>query len=1138
MPRRFSRAIRPQQQTTQPARPSFRPEPLEARTLLAGQLVRDINPATDHGYTWSFIEMDGVAYFAAEDGRTGRELWRSDGTAEGTWLVEDLVPGPGDGFPNFLTRLGDAILFNGPGGLWMTEAIGEGAVPVRTADGQQVRASGPLVELNGFGYFNGSDSAQQRSGLWRTDGTPAGTGLVSGHETGGPFDASSLHVHDGALYFSGWTPQAGPELYKSDGTAAGTVRVADLIPGPTGSQPVNFVSLGDTLFFQATTPDAGQELWKTDGTEAGTVIVKDIRPGPDSPGLISATAAAGLLFFGANDGTNGAELWRSDGTADGTFIVKDTHPDPFARGPTRIVPFADGVLYNGNDPVAGYELWRSDGTAGGTHLVKDTFPGPNGDVTPNPWQPMPGGRVLFAASPGLWVTDGTAAGTVMLAADPINIAFSGPSFPGVGGTMLFGAQTTYHGVELWATDGSPGGTRMLADVNAVGLGSAPHDLVPWKGALHLVASEPSLGATLWKSNGTGPGTAPVVPGVTHAFGGEMHHLTPAGDKLFFFQERQFPAGWRLRVTDGTQAGTRNVATLKSNAALQHHLTVGNRLYFYDYGENATDLRLWVTDGTAAGTTSLAGLPYNFLSFGRSAWAEVNGTLYFTAQDPVAGVELFKTDGTPQGTHVIDVGPANFGIEPFDLVNLNGTLFFSTITEGRSRLWKSDGTVAGTVVVKDFGATTGELLYLHEMTAAGNRVFFRTGEKSSPDKALWVSDGTEAGTVRLVTLRVEPQIVPGEPPEPHFNLTAAGTALFFTNYDPATGTELWFSDGTAFPGGLYADLRPGSASSSPADLVIDPQGLVYFPAQHQHLGREVWAAGTGWVPQVVGEVVAGAASSDPADLTWFNGALYYTADDGTLGRELYKVTLYSDAAVMGTHLFYNNSRFDGNDPAAGAADDAAIAVGKTALRAGQVPTFGHFSSYSRGINGVMIDVRGLRGDLGPDDFVFRAGRATAAANWLAAPAPLSITRRPGAGNNGADRVTIIWRDGAIKNRWLEVTVKPTADTNLPTPFTFSFGHLTGETGNPPAAGRLVVDAGDLSRWRLFTGRSSVPPVDPFDINRDGAVNGLDGAIIRANYGRGLLLNPNSPAPPVPAAASAPAPDRRSRLPRRAAYELLA
>ena len=105
----------------------------------------------------------------------------------------------------------------------------------------------------------------------------------------------------------------GRELWKSDGTAAGTMLVADINPGSADSSPTNLTNLNGTLFFVANDGTHGRELWKSDGTAAGTVLVADIRPGSISSGIgapVKPTTVDGTLYFSANDGYYGSELWK------------------------------------------------------------------------------------------------------------------------------------------------------------------------------------------------------------------------------------------------------------------------------------------------------------------------------------------------------------------------------------------------------------------------------------------------------------------------------------------------------------------------------------------------------------------------------------------------------------------------------------------------------------------------------------------------------------------------------------------------------------------------------------------------------------------------------------------------------------
>ncbi|HZN66572.1 MAG TPA: hypothetical protein VFB66_14885, partial [Tepidisphaeraceae bacterium] len=229
-------------------------------------------------------------------------------------------------------------------------------------------------------------------------------------------------------------------------------------------------------------------------------------------------------------------------------------------------------------------------------------------------------------------------------------------------------------------------------------------------------------------------------------------------------------------------------------------------------------------------------------------------------------------------------------------------------------------------------------------------------------------------------------------------------------------------------------------------------------------------------------------------------------------------LRGDPRVLGRYLFYNNSFVDGPNPAANGLDDAAIDRTKAALLPGRAPAFANISGYSRGINGVMVDLADRPADwlLTHNDFSFRTGSAE---GWSPAPAVPDITIRRGAGVRGSDRITFTWPDGLIRDTWLEVTVKATERTGLASPDVFYFGNLVGNTGGRASPdGAASVDALDLLRTR----RAASPQTfitNPHDHNHDGRVTPADFAIARSNLGRRLgAFGATAPAPPTPSVPS--------------------
>jgi hypothetical protein len=226
-----------------------------------------------------------------------------------------------------------------------------------------------------------------------------------------------------------------------------------------------------------------------------------------------------------------------------------------------------------------------------------------------------------------------------------------------------------------------------------------------------------------------------------------------------------------------------------------------------------------------------------------------------------------------------------------------------------------------------------------------------------------------------------------------------------------------------------------------------------------------------------------------------------------------------ATVAGRHVFYNNSFFDGKDRAPNAADDDAIDSGKSALLPGQPATFSNLTSYPRGINGVMVDVGGLHGDVTAADFLFRAGDGEKPATWEVAPPPSAVSVRRGAGDGGSDRVTLVWPDRAIARKWLQVTVLPSERTGLPAADVFYFGNLPGKVVDPAGtfgaggtARRTLVTASDLYALRRNLSRSLTSVNSRWDVDRDGVVGLLDLLAIRRAYGSSLTLLTAPPALP--------------------------
>ncbi len=399
-----------------------------------------------------------LVLFAAQDDN-GEELWRTDGTFEGTQMIEDLNPGT--------TPWGQANSSNPRHQVVYQEQV--------------------FFAASGMGGIE----------LWVSNATGAGTMLfkdlypgTDGNNNIQEGDPRYLTVYEDRLFFAADGPE-GRELWVSDGTVEGTKVFMDIWPGdsPQGlirnSDPSHLTVVGGRLFFAASS-DGGRELWLSDGTVAGTLEVADINSSENEQGIALGSNPtdlvdfAGTLMFAANGG-EGIELWRSDGSDEGTVLVLDIFPDlsafgwPESSNPDGLIVFSEFVFFAAKT-AAGTELWKSDGTAQGTVMVLDIFLGENEWGIPRGSNPAAfqvfSDALFFAATnedgQELWKTDGTVDGTILvrdLTPGLTGVGNSGTSvvtnLQVLGDQLLFSANAG-GGIELWSSDG----TKQKCDINA------------------------------------------------------------------------------------------------------------------------------------------------------------------------------------------------------------------------------------------------------------------------------------------------------------------------------------------------------------------------------------------------------------------------------------------------------------------------------------------------------------------------------------------------------------------------------------------------------------------------------------------------------------------------------------------------
>ncbi|MBD2120122.1 ELWxxDGT repeat protein [Trichocoleus sp. FACHB-262] len=427
-------------------------------------IVRDIDPGAGSSSPYPAANVNGTLYFVTSWGPAG--LWKSDGTAAGTTLVQSFLDEGYTSVGYSLTNVNGILYFIKSDStfgneLWKSDGTDAGTVLVKDIyPGSMSAEPSNFTNVNGQLYFIADDGTPGRK-LWKSDGTAAGTASVKDIQVGANASLSGFLTNiNEILYFSAFDSASGLELWKSDGTAAGTTLVKDINPGTDHSSPANFVNVNGILYFTADTPNTGTELWKSDGTAAGTTLVKDINPG-DGDSVASSstniksnlTSVNGTLYFTVSDGASGTELWKSDGTAAGTALVKDINPGAGSSTPSNLTNVNGTLYFSADDGLNGTELWKSDGTTGGTALVKDINPGISSSAAGN--------------------------------------------FVNVDEILYFTAINSTYGLELWKSDGSTAGTVLVQDIYEGGAGSFPTLLSNVNGTLYFSAKDGINGRELW-----------------------------------------------------------------------------------------------------------------------------------------------------------------------------------------------------------------------------------------------------------------------------------------------------------------------------------------------------------------------------------------------------------------------------------------------------------------------------------------------------------------------------------------------------------------------------------------------------------------------------------------------------------------
>ncbi len=710
------------------------------------------------------------------------------------------------------------------------------------------------------------------------------------------------------------TPESGMELWVTDGTAAGTFALPEVVPGPAGLDPfgLTLVQVGSRVFFEANVPGLGRELWVTDGSAAGTRLVLDVAPGQGSSTPRAMSALGNTLLFVADHPAYGSELWRSDGTATGTQLLIDLRLGTVGADYGSVAVFGSiGIIgvVDGQGPA----LLCTDGTSAGTRIFTRPATAEFRPITSTSVETAFGTLFLLGAGE-VWVSDGTAPGTRFLLRGsggavkvlaggargaifaierggagptelyllpslqaPLEILASianSPSITRVGvtadETLLFRVDGLP--VSLWRTDATPGGTYEIRPANqrlqATGVGRSGSRVL-------LTAHTGNGDAELWASDGSSAGTTLLV--------GRAGLRDGSSVPLFVGR-----VGEQSLLTAGT---TRQVYALHATGHAQL-TSLGNgvwpgllhddRLYFT--GSNSTlGAEPWISDGTLTGTHLLADLLPGPGDGGATAFTADGDRVLFVTRDSVGAMQLAASDGTTAGTRVLTTLGSIGTLTP-RMVVLDGVAFaIVPVSAGRGALVRSDGTASGTMQLLNFPL----LMERQELAIVGGRLLF-TADSVTLGTELWASDGTPLGTVLLGDLR------PGSASSGPRFLGELGGVLLFSADDGVRGRELWRTDGTVAGTTLMMELQPGSAGSTPSVLARTASRL-YFAATTP-LGTEPWVTdGSLSGTRLVVDLMPGVGSSDPVAMTLGMGDELVLLGRTAVGSALWR----SDGTAAGT-----------------------------------------------------------------------------------------------------------------------------------------------------------------------------------------------------------------------------------------------
>jgi ELWxxDGT repeat protein len=434
-----------------------------------------------------FMSAGTQAYFLANTTAAGQQIWVTDGTSAGTRQVTDIIATDQTyGTPIQLGIIGTNLVFaqivsDSTMQLFLTDGTAAGTSALSSFAQNQYGLVTDSIAINGKVYIALESSRSCcEPDLWASDGTSAGTVRIDSDEGYPTFhlQPSSLRAFGQSVALLTNTENQGVRLSLAD---TKTNALTILATPSNASYGSTIAAMDGFILYLSGDPNNGLQLWRSDGTLPGTTMVMDMGPGVQFSQLsqnIVMTRVGNRAVFQSENAQNGPQLWGSDGTAQGTVPLIATPDDTAPNATVRYIQPLLGVagthayyaVYNGTD----FQVVVTDGTVAGTHVLTDAGP-----VDPSS---VPG-----ASTPGPQVVAGDD-----------TLAFLYIYYQDALGNLK----------HLYAYSPQSNSLIHLVDNDHAGIASEP--MVAYAGRLYFTGSDPVHSENPWVSDGTVSGTHILV----------------------------------------------------------------------------------------------------------------------------------------------------------------------------------------------------------------------------------------------------------------------------------------------------------------------------------------------------------------------------------------------------------------------------------------------------------------------------------------------------------------------------------------------------------------------------------------------------------------------------------------------------